>query len=94
MNYNIKQGEFEGDKSKVKKLNSDQVKEIRLLLKQKVKQKDLALRFNVNQSTISKINQRQTWQATKFCKYDIEIDTYSNNIDDLSFINKYYGECL
>ena len=51
-----------GETNPASKLNLDQVKQIRKLLNEKIKQKIIAKKFNISQVTVSNIKTNYRWQ--------------------------------
>jgi hypothetical protein len=52
---------YKGSKNGRAKLNNDQVKEIKLLLSQNIKNKEIAEKFNVSKSVICDIKHKRKW---------------------------------
>lgn len=54
-----------GEKNSISKLTEDQVKEILLMIKKSITNKDIAKKFNVTASTIYKIKNKRAWTHVK-----------------------------
>jgi hypothetical protein len=51
-----------GEKNRASKLNLEQVREIRLMLSQNIKQRVIGEKFNISQPAISDIKNKRRWQ--------------------------------
>ena len=53
------------DIDKRKKLNEEQVLEIKELLRKGMSQRNIALKYKISQSSINKINKERTWKEVE-----------------------------
>lgn len=60
--FNNGLSDYKGEKNGRAKLTNNQIKEIKKLINNKIKLKDIALQFNVHPNTISEIKRNKKWK--------------------------------
>jgi predicted XRE-type DNA-binding protein len=91
MNYKLNET-TKGSNNTNAKLTLKEVDQIKVLLKEGIKQSEIADKFKISQPQVSNIKNAKRWFTLKTTKIDRMIDSDYDILVDSEFLLKHYGE--